>query len=383
MYESSTIEISRNALQNNLRFIRKRLNQGVRLCSVVKGNAYGHGLLEFVGLAMECGVDYFGVHAADEAYLLKNNLKTCPDIFIMGAVEGEAVKWAILEGVEFSVFDFDRLELAVLYGKELNMKAKIHIELETGMRRTGFAENEIDEVCRILDLNKEHLLLQGVFTHFAGAESQANQFRISAQILSFEAGYQKITNLGFQPVYKHSACSAALLNYPETQGNMVRVGILQYGFWPNKETHLRYTIDKNTNPELLKRIISWKTKVMSIKEVRKGSFIGYGTAYLAQKNMKIAIVPVGYSHGYSRSLSNVSNVLIRGKNAPVIGTVNVNSLTIDVSHMDEIVKGDEVVLIGKQKDKAITVKSFSEQTQVMNYELLSRLPINIPRVVVP
>src|SRR5690606_29874118 len=176
----------------------------------------------FVGLAMECGVDYFGVHAADEAYLLKNNLKTCPDIFIMGAVEGEAVKWAILEGVEFSVFDFDRLELAVLYGKELNMKAKIHIELETGMRRTGFAENEIDEVCRILDLNKEHLLLQGVFTHFAGAESQANQFRISAQILSFEAGYQKITNLGFQPVYKHSACSAALLNYPETQGNMVR-----------------------------------------------------------------------------------------------------------------------------------------------------------------
>src|SRR5690606_38269537 len=131
------------------------------------------------------------------------------------------------------------------------------------------------------------------------------------------------------------------------------------GFWPNKETHLRYTIDKNTNPELLKRIISWKTKVMSIKEVRKGSFIGYGTAYLAQKNMKIAIVPVGYSHGYSRSLSNVSNVLIRGKNAPVIGTVNVNSLTIDVSHMDEIVKGDEVVLIGKQKDKAITVKSFS------------------------
>src|SRR5690606_11306031 len=111
---------------------------------------------------------------------------------------------------------------------------------------------------------------------------------------------------------KHAACSAAMLNYPETQFDMVRIGILQYGFWPNKETHITFCGEKETNPDLLKRVIKWTSHVMALKKVKKGSFIGYGTADLAHKNMKFAVVPVGYAHGYNRNLSNVGKVLIKG-----------------------------------------------------------------------
>ena len=162
---------------------------------------------------------------------------------------------------------------------------------------------------------------------------------------------------------------------------MVRVGILQYGYWPNKETHIRFCEESNTTPDLLKRIIRWTSKVMAVKEVSKGSFIGYGTAFLAHKNMNLAIIPIGYSHGYSRNLSNTGSVIINDMVCPVVGTINMNSLTVDISLAGKVKPGAEVVLIGSQNGNTISVSSFSEQSQQLNYEMLSRLPINIPRSV--
>jgi len=380
MFETSTIELSSAALRNNLRFIRKRMKEGVRLCSVVKGNAYGHGISEFVQMAMDLGVDYFAVHAAEEAYQLKQNLSLMPDLFIMGEIEDQAVEWAIKNQIEFSAFDFSRLETALNYSVKLQIKAKIHLEIETGLRRTGFDQGQIPELCDWLKLNSEHIIFQGLFTHFAGAESQANYFRISNQLRIFNTTLNHFKSENLNPVYYHTACSAALLNYPETPGNMVRIGILQYGFWPNNETYIHFCGEKIRNPNLLIRVIRWTSKVMAIKEVTKGEFVGYGTTFLAQKKMKLAIIPIGYSHGYSRNLSNFGSVLINGKNAPVVGTVNMNSITVDITSISNVEKGDEVVLIGKQKGKEITVNSFSEQSKLLNYELLTRLPTNIHRI---
>lgn len=381
MFETSAIELSSLALQNNLNFIKKRLKKGVRLCSVVKGNAYGHGLSQFVQMAMNLGVDYFAVHSVEEAYQLQQALPSLPDLFIMGEVENEAIEWAIENGIEFAVFDFERLQTATEAAQKLQTKAKIHIEIETGMRRTGFDPQRIPELGTWLQAHSGKLVFQGLFTHFAGAESLANHFRISSQITLYNEALQLFEAQNLKPVYRHAACSAALLNYPDTQGNMVRVGILQYGFWPNKETHIRFCGEKENTPDLLKRIIRWTTKVMAVKDVQKGAFIGYGTAYLAHKNMKLAVIPVGYAHGYSRNLSNIGSVLINGKSAPVVGTINMNSLSVDITHAGKVEKGDEVVLIGKQNGKAITVNSFSEQSQQLNYELLTRLPFSIPRIV--
>lgn len=381
MFETSAIELSSLALQNNLNFIKKRLKKGVRLCSVVKGNAYGHGLSQFVQMAMNLGVDYFAVHSVEEAYQLQQSLPVLPDLFIMGEIENEAIEWAIENGIEFAVFDFERLQTATTAAQKLQTKAKIHIEIETGMRRTGFDSKHIPELCAWLQSHSGKLVFQGLFTHFAGAESLANHFRISSQITLYNEALQLFEAQNVKPVYRHAACSAALLNYPDTQGNMVRIGILQYGFWPNKETHIRFCGEKENTPDLLKRIIRWTTKVMAVQEVQKGSFIGYGTAYLAHKNMKLAVIPIGYAHGYSRNLSNIGSVLINGKSAPVVGTINMNSISVDITHAGKVAKGDEVVLIGKQNGKAITVNSFSEQSQQLNYELLTRLPFSIPRIV--
>lgn len=380
MYETSQIVMSKAALRNNFAFIKKRLNKGVTICAVVKGNAYGHGLAEYVRLAMKLGISYFAVHSAEEAFFLKKYVPNVPQLFIMGSVENEQVDWAVENDVEFAVFEHERLQRALLAAKKVNKLAQIHIEIETGMRRTGFDYTEIPVLCKLLNNNKEHLFFKGLFTHFAGAESLANHFRVSNQMENFELSLQMFKEQGLKPEYYHSACSAAMLNYPESQGNMVRVGILQYGFWPNKETHIRFCGEKDGNPDLLKRVISWKTKVMSVKKVNKGCFIGYGTHFLAHRNMKIAVIPIGYAHGYSRNLSNTGAVLINGKTCNVIGVVNMNSLTVDITEAGEVGIGNEVVLIGKQKGKAITVSSFSEQSHQLNYELLTRLPFNIPRI---
>ncbi len=383
MFESSQIQLSKKALQHNLQFIKKLLHPGVRFCSVVKGNAYGHGLVEFVRIAMAEGVDYFGVHAAEEAFTIKQHISPAPDIFIMGNVDDEAVSWAVNEEVEFAVFDLQRLEVALHVATLFGKPAKIHIELETGMHRTGFPLEQLTALAGILKLHTGKFILQGLFTHFAGAESVINHYRVMEQEKIYREALSFFEARELFPVYKHMACSAALLNYPHTQSNMVRIGILQYGFWPNQESHTRFIdahhIDRDN---LLLRVISWQTKVMAIAKVEKGKFIGYGTSFVADQHMTLATIPVGYSHGYSRSLSNIGFVLINGKKANVIGTINMNSLTVDVTHCGTVAKGDEVILIGKQKNRAITVNSFSEQSQLLNYEMLTRLPADIPRKVI-
>jgi alanine racemase len=380
MFSTSTIELSKNALVNNLRFIRGKLKKGTRLCCVVKGNAYGHGFCEYANMAMDCGVNYFGVHSAEEAYQLVNGLEQIPDTFIMGDIHNEAVEWAIENGIEFSVYDMHRLEQAIGFAEKLKKKAKIHIEIETGMRRTGFETDSFSQLAEYLKDNENNLVFQGIFTHFAGAESLANNFRVSKQLFNFQNARYFFESKGLSPLYHHAACSAVLLNYPEAIGNMVRVGILQYGFWPNNETLIRYCGEKKTT-DPLRRVIKWKSRVMATKNVKKGWFVGYGTTYLAHHNMKIAIIPVGYAHGYARNLSNIGGVLINGKIAPVVGIVNMNSMTVDITHIPDVQKGEEVVLIGKQKTKEITVNSFSEQSNQLNYELLTRLPYSIPRIV--
>lgn len=382
MFQSSVIEISKSALKNNLDFVRDKLKKNVRFSSVVKGNAYGHTIEVFVPLAEEFGVDHFSVHSAEEALAVHEFGKKNPDIMIMGSVDDHELFWAIEEGIEFYVFERERLEYAVLHAKKLKSKAKIHIELETGMNRTGFDKDDLAKAVEYINSNREHISVQGICTHYAGAESISNYYRIQKQHKIFRDTIKWLKAEGINPKYKHSSSSAATIRYPKMQMNMVRVGILQYGFWPTPETFIDYIGDKEDKHDPLKRILSWKTRVMDTKIVKSGEFIGYGTSFLALDKMKIATIPVGYSHGFSRSLSNQGRVLINGKRVGVIGTVNMNNTIVDISRIPETKKGDEVVLIGNQGDMSISVSSFGEMSDQLNYELLTRLPTSIPRVIV-
>jgi alanine racemase len=251
------------------------------------------------------------------------------------------------------------------------------------MNRTGLEAEELKKIRKLILSKPELVELKGLCTHYAGAENIGNYFRIKKQIANFNKVSKWFDKNDLHPAKRHTACSAAIVNYPSTIMDMVRVGIMQYEFWPSKETLIRYLGDQDYRENPLKRLISWKSKVMSVKEVKVGEFIGYGTTYLAEKNMKIATVPVGYSDGYSRSLSNTGRVLINGRRAGVVGIVNMNMIVADVTHCPETKKGDEVVLIGDQGEQSISVASFSELSSQLNYELLTRLPGDIPRRIIP
>jgi len=379
---SSYIEISKSAYKHNMDFLRSTLNEGVKISSVVKGNAYGHSIDLFVPLAEENGVDHFSVFSANEAYAVQKASKNQSDIMIMGSVENDQLEWAIEHGISCYIFDLQRLRKAVNFAKKTKIKAKIHIEVETGMHRTGFDVHEWHEVTETLKANKDIFVFEGLCTHYAGAEEIANYYRIKQQQQSFKKAIKYFKDKGLKPNRVHSACSAATLRYPKTQGDMVRLGIIQYGFFPTKEVLIHFLEKSKLLEDPLKRLLRWKTKVMDVKKVKTGEFVGYGTSFMAGNAMKIATIPVGYSHGFSRSLSNQGRVLINGQRAPVIGVVNMNMMTVDVTHFDSIEKGDEVVLIGKQGDLEIGVSSFSEFSNQINYEMLTRLPQSIPRILV-
>ncbi len=382
MFNVSTIELSAEALRNNLAFIRTAMKPSTKLCSVVKGNAYGHGIGTFTSLAQRLGAGMFAVYSASEAFELKRQLTNGAEIYIMGDVDGHALDWAVEHDIAFNVFERNRLSQAIHAAKAQGKKALVHIEVETGMHRTGFPMAELPEVLELCRAYPERIELKGICSHLAGAESRDNRLRIDAQKARFQEAVA-IAELHGQPIgLRHLACSAAVLNEPDTLYDMARVGILHYGFWPNNETRERYTKQHGIVGDPLMRVIRWWSRVMSITTVPAGGFVGYGNDFQAQTETRIATIPMGYAYGYARSLSNTGHVLVRGKKAPVRGIVNMNCITVDVTGIEGVEKGDEVVLIGTQDGNSISVASFGDLSDQLNYELLTRLPHSIPRVVV-
>ena len=382
-FHTSQIEISQSAYAHNIKFLKGYLKDNVQISSVVKGNAYGHGIANIVSLAEENGIRHFSVFSADEAKTVKEVSQYNSQIMIMGYVENEQLEWAIVNDIACYMFDLKRLAQAISFAKNLNKTVKVHIEVETGMHRTGFDTNEIPKVIQLLKEHKNTLIFEGLCTHYAGAEEIANYYRIKKQQKKYRAIVKRFHQEELIPKKHHTACSAATLRYPKTQGDMVRLGIVQYGFFPTKEVLIHYLEKSEIKEDPLQRLLKWKTKVMDVKHIKTGDFVGYGTSYMASTPMKIATIPVGYSHGFSRTLSNQGRVLIAGQRVPVIGVVNMNMMIVDVTSIDEVSKNDEVVLIGRQGELEIGVASFSEFSNQINYEMLTRLPNELPRKIVP
>ena len=382
MHNNSYLELDPKAYKTNINFLRKHFHKGVLFSSVVKGNAYGHSIEKFVEIALAENVKHFSVFDSQEARRVKAVVGDKATVMIMGWLSNEEdLSWIIQNDIEFFVFEKHRLTAALNAAKKIGKKAVVHIEVETGMNRTGFNSSELKWVQDFLNKNSSFIEFKGLCTHFAGAESIANYFRIKTQIARYDEIYKQFCDKGLKPKQRHAACSAAAMMYPETQMDMVRIGIMQYGFWPSPEVLVNFYNSKRKNENPLKRVISWKTQVMSVKKVKRGEFVGYGTSFMADANMKIACVPVGYAHGYGRSLSNVGRVLINGERCVVIGSINMNMMVVDVTLLEHIKRGDEVVLIGDQADKQLSVSSFSDYSNLLNYELLTRLSADIARII--
>mgnify|MGYP005818829361 CR=1 FL=1 len=375
---SSKVELNKNAIASNVDFIRSQIGKGVKLSCVVKANAYGHGIEQMVPELEENGVRHFSVFSSFEARKVYEVTKRKSTIMVMGDIEREDLSWIIEKQIECFVYNFHTLHLLIEEAKDQKTKACIHIELETGMNRHGFSQKQFEELFKFLISEKENYIFQGLCTHFAGAESSANYKRIHDQQQVFLKGLRLFREKNLIPRNVHSSCSAAVLAYPEFNHDLVRVGILTYGLWPSTEIELTYKIKNKTQKSPLKRVLSWKSRITDISFVESGEFIGYGNSYLAEKDMKIASVPVGYGYGFNRSLSNTGRVIVNGVRLSVIGMVNMNMFLIDASNVD-ISINDEVIIIGRDRDKSINVKHFGNLSDTLNYELLTRIDKDIPR----
>jgi alanine racemase len=360
------IEIDRNALARNLSELQRMLGD-TRLCMVVKGNAYGHGYGAVVPLAEAAGVRHFAVFSAREAagFLAASDGES--RLMVMGHADHRNIPWLLENDVEVWLNDPHDWPLVRKAVRDADKPMRLHVEVETGMNRTGLQE---EEAFRVAQEVAEHpgAVLEGVCTHLAGAEDQRNHARIEVQKQRYHA------NL------RHIASSSAAMLQPDARLDLARVGIACYGLWPTRE--VRQSMQGRPDAPALCNVLTWKSRVVAVKHVPDGEYVGYGTTYEAEGDTLIAVVAVGYGDGFARDLSNRGHVLIRGKRATIVGNVNMNMVQCHVTHIPDVQAGDEVVLIGRQGSHDISVHSFSDFNMIVNYELMARLSWEIPRRVV-
>lgn len=371
MNSGTWIEIDAAALRHNVDALNHILGE-TELCMVVKGNAYGHGYAPIVTVAEAHGHRSFAVFSAREA----RNFVAASDghsrLQVMGTAEPQNLQWLVDQGIEFWLNAKEDWPIV----KALSGQPKLHMELETGMNRSGI---EPDDALAIAEeLHARGWELAGTCTHLAGAEDPTNDERIEAQLERFQSFVGEMAARGIPTGQRHAASSAAALRLPSSRMDLVRIGIACYGLWPSP--HVRRLV--YGEPPDLRNVLTWKSRLMSCRDVADGENVGYGESYEAEGDMRIGLVAVGYGDGLSRGLSNQGHVLVRGKRASIIGPVNMNMIQIHIGHIPGVASGDEVMLIGRQGNRDISVASFTEFNRIVNYELMARLSWEVPRIVV-
>lgn len=372
------LEISKKNITHNLSIIRELIGKERKLMAVVKSNAYGHGMCEVAGIAIKAGVDWIGVNSIEEGIELKDKGITQPTL-ILGYVPIAELEEAIKNDLRLTIYNMETVKKLDEVGKRLGKNTPVHIKIETGTNRQGVKNEELKNLLKFIKASSV-VNLEGISTHFANIEDTTDHSYAQYQLEEFKRIEDKYLK-EFTNLIRHTACSAATLLFPETYYEMVRVGISMYGLWPSKQTKLSFSMKGKKLPEL-RPALTWKTKVAQLKDVPEGSYLGYGCTHRTTRNSKIAILPVGYFDGYSRSFSNVAYVLVKGKRAPVRGRVCMNMILVDVTDIGNITLEDEVVLLGKQGDEEITADHLAELAGTINYEIVTQINPMLERKIV-
>jgi alanine racemase len=373
------IEVNRSALKHNIKQFRNLIGDSRKMTVVVKSNAYGHGLLEISRLASEFSADWLGVNSLEEAHAIRVGGINLP-IILLGYVPLRDLKEAVANDLRLTVYNTETLEELEKITSALQKNVYLHIKTETGVYRQGIkGEDLLPFVARIRKY--PFLKVEGLSMHFANIEDTTDHSYAKNQLEKFREHIDLLGRNDIEIPVKHVACSAAAILFPETFFDMVRVGIGIYGLWPSKETYLSCIQDQR-EPVNIKPVLMWKTRVIQIKDVPDGAFIGYGCTYRTTRPTKLAVLPVGYYDGYDRLFSNASYVLISGKRAPLRGRVAMNFITVDVTDIPDIRLEDEVVLLGKQGSERITAEHLASLCGTINYEIVTRINPKIPRCVV-
>jgi len=372
------VEINKKNLQNNINQFRELIGNDIKLMSVVKANAYGHGLVEVAKIAIRSGADWLGVDSVDEAIILRKAGIKSP-VLILGYSLISRLKDVVKYDLKQTVYNKETIKELANQAKKQNKQVSVHLKVETGTSRQGLEGNELLKLAKFIN-NYSQIKIEGMHTHYANIEDTTDHSYAQQQLQRFKQVAELLEKNNIKIPIKHTACSAAIILFSKTYFDLVRLGISMYGLWSSKETFISAK-EKNRKIDL-RPALTWKTKIAQVKKIATGTPVGYGLTEKVSSKSKIAILPVGYWDGYDRKLSGVGNVLINGKRCKVLGRICMNMIMVDVSHLQDVNLEEEVVLLGEQGEEKITAEELAQKIGTINYEVVTRINPLIPRTVI-
>ncbi|MBT6253832.1 alanine racemase [Candidatus Uhrbacteria bacterium] len=348
--------------------------KGQKLVIPVKGNAYGHGMVEISKMLVEEGIEWLAVTNMNEARELREEGIQVAIMLLSSPLQAE-YELVVAYDITMIAHDLDVARGVSETAIQMNRSVNVHVEIDTGMSRQGQSTDSIDSFVDELAL-LPGIEVTGLMTHFATSDEldESGRSYFKSQLQSFREISSQLQSRHPSIVELHCGNSGAILIESLADMTMVRPGIATYGLWPSSDV-------QNASDVELEPVLSWKTRVMQIKELDDGAFISYGCTYRTNKKTRVAILPVGYYDGLFRSLSNSGHVLINGKRAQILGRVCMNHTVVDVSEIDASI-GDDVVLIGKQGSEVIYADDHAQWGKTINYECVTRLARHVKRTVI-
>ncbi len=359
-----------DALAHNLRELRRVLAPHVDVLAVIKADGYGHGYRAVAEALSQLGVRRFGVATVHEGVLLREAGRL-EDIIVMGGILPGQVKDLVQANLIPTLSDADTMHALSQEVTQHVRPYPVHVKVDTGMRRLGFTTKEALPLLQSPAFSHS-LLCQGLMTHLADADNPDPEFTLH-QLDRFHETVSSLPVNGPRPC-RHAANTAGILWHPQTHLDMVRPGLLLYGYTPAPDRDA---------PVSLQPVLSLKTKVVHLKTAGKGEPVSYGDLYRTRRDSRLAILPIGYAHGYNRRLSNTGEVIIHDRRFPIVGRVCMDMTVIDVTDDPAIKPGDDVILMGKSATQAITAYDLANWQDSIPYEVLCNLGPNVPRVYEP
>ena len=366
-------EINLDNLVHNFQLMKSAVGSKVAIMAAVKADAYGHGAVSCATALERAGCEWFGVALPEEGVALRDAGITRPILCLSGFWEGQE-ELIIAKRLVPALYRLDLIERFDRASRAAGVVSDYHLKVDTGMGRLGVPSGELQ--CFLDEATKfRSLRLDGVMAHFASAEDPAKTEFTAAQMKSFDQSVDLVRGTGFAPSWIHEANSAAAHAIVSARGNLVRLGGVLYGLW-------RDVTNPTVEPFDWRPVMSLHTRVLFLKTVPAGSALGYGGTFVAQRESRIATLPIGYEDGVSRALSNRGRVLVRGKLAPIVGRVSMDLTLVDVSDIEGVAVADEVVLIGSQGEARITAEEIAGLVGTISYEVTCGVSDRVPRIVV-
>ena len=370
------VELDGKAPEHNLRQLRAGSGKGVLACAVVKSNGYGHGVAQIASLLPSA--EWFGVNSLEEGLQLRSFGVTRP-VILLGHVPLADLETAIEADLSLTVYNPETIEK--LSSRTAGARsARVHVKVDTGTARQGVLPEDLEGFLRLIK-DAHGVTLEGLSTHYANIEDTLNHQYAEMQIERFNAALAVVDRVAGRPPFIHTACTAAALLFASTHFTMLRSGIGLYGLWPSRETMVSAREKGGAVPEF-RAVLSWKTRIVQVKRLPEGSYVGYGCSYRTMRPTVLGVLPVGYSDGYDRALGNRAHVLVRGRRAPIIGRICMNLCMVDLTDVPGAGLEDEVVLLGRSGEEQISAETMAEWAGTINYEVVSRISPLLPRRVI-